>query len=124
MNAAIIKSPAVGFRDNARPAHPNDMDHRRIERALRMRKRYRYVTPRVLRIANGYQIVSPCCSRNIDKDGGEIDVALLHWDPERSVWRLNWKDHEAATWKLYSMHDRLASATELLNSDPERLFWQ
>ena len=31
-------------------AHPNDFDQRRIERALKARKRYRYVTPSVVTV--------------------------------------------------------------------------
>ena len=58
-------------------AHPNDLDRKRIERALKSRKRYRYVTPSVTTTIGGYQIESPCCSRNIDRDGGVVDVALL-----------------------------------------------
>ena len=58
-------------------AHPNDFDRKRIERALKARKRYRYVTPRVAAVTDGYRIESPCCSRNIDPDGGVVDVALL-----------------------------------------------
>ena len=41
LSATLIK-PAI------RPfAHPNDLDRKRIERALKSRKRYRYVTPSV-----------------------------------------------------------------------------
>ena len=47
-------------------AHPNDLDRKRIERALKVRKRYRYVTPNVTTTVGGYRIESPCCSRNID----------------------------------------------------------
>jgi hypothetical protein len=105
-------------------SHPNELDCRRIERALKARRRYRYVKPRVAMVAGGYRIVSPCCSRNVDPDGGEIDVALLAWDAPRAVWRLLWRDHKAAAWALHSVHDRLAAATAALNADPERLFWQ
>ena len=42
MLSATLSQPAV------RPfAHPNDLDRKRIERALKSRKRYRYVTPSV-----------------------------------------------------------------------------
>ena len=54
--------------------HPNDLDRKRIERALAKRARYRYVLPRVLPEARGYRIESPCCSRNIDAEGGVILV--------------------------------------------------
>lgn len=119
MNSVVTAIPGAPL-----AAHPNEFDRKRLERALKERKRYRYVKPRVLMVPAGYRIVSPCCSRNIDPDGGEIDVALLHWDAGRAVWRLMWKDHKAASWELHSMHERLASAVDLLNADPERLFWQ
>lgn len=73
----------------ARPfAHPNDLDRKRIERSLQARKRYRYVTPQVVTTVGGYRIESPCCSRNIDKDGGVVDVALLLHDPDSARWEL------------------------------------
>ncbi len=95
---------AVLSRKAARPfAHPNDLDRKRIERSLQTRKRYRYVTPQVMTTVGGYRIESPCCSRNIDKDGGVVDVGL---------------------WQLDSTHERLPPALERLNADPERTFWQ
>jgi hypothetical protein len=69
-------------------AHPNDFDRKRIERALKARKRYRYVTPGVVAVSNGYRIEAPCCSRNIDPNGGIVDVALLLHDEEGAVWQL------------------------------------
>lgn len=68
--------------------HPNDLDRKRIERALKSRKRYRYVTPSVTTTIGGYRIESPCCSRNIDRDGGVVDVALLLHDAEGARWQL------------------------------------
>jgi hypothetical protein len=59
------------------PASVVDFTQRRIERALRERARYRYVSPRVLRDADGFRIESPCCSRNVDPGGGVIDIARL-----------------------------------------------
>lgn len=41
--------------------HPNDVDRKRIERAIKTRKRYRYVSPSVLAVSGGYRIESPCC---------------------------------------------------------------
>jgi hypothetical protein len=58
-------------------AHPNELDRRRIERLLKRRKRYRYVSPTVEAVTSGYRVESPCCSRNIDREGGVVDVALL-----------------------------------------------
>ena len=43
MQSAVLSRTAV------RPfAHPNDLDRKRIERSLKGRKRYRYVTPQVV----------------------------------------------------------------------------
>jgi len=105
-------------------AHPNDLDRKRIERALKSRKRYRYVTPSVTTTIGGYRIESPCCSRNIDRNGGVVDVALLLHDAEGARWLLFRKDHKKGLWQLDSTHERLPSALERLNVDPERTFWQ
>ncbi len=103
--------------------HPNELDLRRIERALRDRKRYRYVTPKVAPAESGYLIRSACCSRNIDPEGGEIDVALLCWHMSPPGWALMRRDHDAATWVLDSAFARLAELFERLNGDPDRIFW-
>lgn len=118
MAAIALKSTVV------LPAHPNDLDRKRIERALKSRKRYRYVEPRVLPVPDGYQINSPCCSRNIDKQGGVIDVALVCHDAASGMWKLFWKDHAKTAWELHSVHQRLSAALDELNADPERIFWQ
>lgn len=119
MEAAVVKEITLG-----RFPHPNDLDRKRIERALRARKRYRYVMPNVLAVAGGYRIESPCCSRNIDADGGIIDVALLQFDAEQGAWQLYRKDHQSGTWELHSTSLRLPEALDRLNTDPERKFWQ
>ncbi len=109
----------------ARPfAHPNDLDRKRIERALKARERYRYVKPRVTTTIGGYRIESPCCSRNIDREGGVIDVALLLYDADGARWELFNKNHETGRWQLDSTHERMPSALERLNVDSERTFWQ
>jgi hypothetical protein len=105
-------------------AHPNDFDRERIERALKARKRYRYVTPGVVAVSNGYRIEAPCCSRNIDPNGGIVDVALLLHDEEGAVWQLFRKDHKAATWEFHSNHARLVELLDFLNIDAAREFWQ
>lgn len=64
--------------------HPNELDRKRIERALISRKHSPSVTP----VKAGYLIESPCCSRNIDNDGGQIDVALFHYDAVSGIWKL------------------------------------
>ena len=103
---------------------PNDVDRRRIERALASRRRYRYVSPKVLAVMGGYRIESPCCSRNVDPAGGVVDVALLQYLQGSGVWRLYRKDHAARQWQLYDTFERLAELLEWLNADPERMFWQ
>ena len=119
MQSAALSHPA------ARPfAHPNDLDRKRIERALKARKRYRYVTPRVTTAVGGYRIESPCCSRNIDSEGGVVDVALLLHDADGARWQLFRRDHENGQWLLDGTHERLPAALERLNSDPDRCFWQ
>jgi hypothetical protein len=104
--------------------HPNEFDHKRIERALMARERYRYVSPHVLLVANGYRIESPCCSRNIDPQGGVIDVAWIEYQTETKAWRLYNKNHVAGCWEVESIHDRLNDALKKLTVDPERKFWQ
>ncbi|HEY9214378.1 MAG TPA: hypothetical protein VIQ29_16195 [Ancylobacter sp.] len=106
------------------PPHPNDLDRKRIERALKARKRYRYVSPSVSTVVRGYQIVSPCCSRNIDPDGGSIDVARLLHDEESGTWQLLRKDHGTNGWEFDSNHTYLSTLLDRLNTDPERIFWQ
>ena len=119
MNAAVLRQIDPGM-----PAHPNELDRKRIERALESRQRYRYVSPKVSCVTGGYHIESPCCSRNIDADGGVIDVALLHHDAASATWQLFRKDHRTGAWELHGVHQRLGSVTDVLNADPERVFWQ
>lgn len=107
-----------------RPAHPNEADRKRIERALKLRRRYRYVKPSVVAVPSGYRIESPCCSRNIDADGGIIDVALLLYDDDRIRWQIFRKDHKQAIWELENTYSRLDELLDRLNADPERKFWQ
>lgn len=100
--------------------HPNELDRKRIERALISRKHSPSVTP----VKAGYLIESPSCSRNIENDGGQIDVALFHYDAVSGIWKLFFKNHARGSWQFYSIFHRLASAIDELNTDPERLFWQ
>lgn len=102
---------------------PNEIDWRRIERALEQRARYRYVRPLVEADAGGYRIVSPCCSRNVDPTGGTIDIARLEYDELAGAWHLYSKNHDTLEWVPQAqgrLHDMLA----LLNADPQRIFWQ
>lgn len=108
----------------ARSAHPNDVDRKRIERALEKRSRYRYVSPSVLPVTDGYRIESPCCSRNVDPDGGLVDVALIQFCDETRIWRLFRRDHDAGEWVHHAAYHRLPELLEFLNVDPDRQFWQ
>lgn len=121
MNAAAIQDRCVPA---VTSAHPNEFDRKRIERALADRKRYRYVSPSVHAVAGGYLIKSPCCSRNIDPDGGIVDIALLQFVHGPSPWRLYRKEHGTRQWHLHAPGDRLVDLLDQLNADPERLFWQ
>jgi len=104
--------------------HPNEIDKKRIERALVDRKRYRYVTPQVGLIDSGYVITSPCCSRNIEPNGGVIDIAMLEFLETDQFWRLFYKDHSAVAWVAYADYPALPPILALLREDPERRFWQ
>ncbi|WP_018406779.1 hypothetical protein [Methylocystis rosea] len=108
----------------AASAQPNEFDYKRIVRALEQRRRYRYVTPVVTKTANGYRIQSPCCSRNVDPDGGVIDIALVLFDERKGNWRLLRKDHAIGVWELDSEFSRLAELLDHLKEDAERRFWQ
>ncbi len=104
--------------------HPNELDKKRIERSLKSRKRYLYVSPLVRPIDSGYRIESPCCSRNIDAEGGVVDIALLEFCAETGNWRLYRKDYPHNTWELENAYSRLADALAELNTDPGRKFWR
>jgi hypothetical protein len=120
MNAATIQGPPVSLVTG----HPNEFDRKRIERALIHRKRYRYVSPSVTTVPNGYFISSPCCSRNVDPEGGVVDVALVLWIDQPKPWCLYRKDHQAQEWSLHMVGTRLVDLLEELNADTQRLFWQ
>ncbi len=104
--------------------HPNDVDRKRIERALAGRERYRYVTPAVRPAARGYRIESPCCSRNIDENGGTIDIAWIEYVPETGRWRLYRRDHGQNGWEYHAGYATLAALLSELNQDRRRVFWQ
>jgi hypothetical protein len=104
--------------------HPNEFDRRRVEKALEKRVRYRYVTPEVHDNEDGYLIQSSCCSRNIDPDGGVIDIARIQFRSERGVWWLYFKDHEIGHWIMHGEYASLTPILDLLIEDPKRRFWQ
>lgn len=117
-----IRATAVA--PTAPERHPNDVDRKRIERALRLRQRYRYVSPLVRPEPGGYRIESPCCSRSVDKDGGVIDIARLEYMVERYAWRLYRKDHVRAVWTAEGDYLTLTAALRRLNEDSDRVFWR
>ena len=98
------------------------LDARRIERALDGRSRYRYVRPHLAREGEGWKIVSPNCSRNVDPEGGEIDIAWLV-PLDASGWQLFARDHARHDWRL-SRQGPLHELLALLCADPAREFWQ
>lgn len=121
MSATATQRVEPGLSPNTQP---NEFDRKRIERALAHRKRYRYVAPSVHMVADGYRIESPCCSRNVDPEGGVVDVALLQYINEARPWRLYRKQHSTGQWHLHGLYERLTELLEQLNADPLRLFWQ
>ena len=110
-------------RGSASP-QPNDVDRKRIERALAQRQRYRYVSPQVRKEADGYRIESPCCSRNVDQSGGVIDIARLEYLDQWCSWRLYHKDHGHAQWVVEGEYTTLTAVLRRLNEDPQRIFWR
>lgn len=107
-----------------RPApDPGELVRRRIERALRARRRYRYVQPFVVAQEGGFVVLSPCCSRNVDASGGTIAIARLEEDPEHGQWRLFSREHSSACWRL-GAQGRLSELLEMLQQDPQRNYWK
>lgn len=98
-----------------------ELTRRRIERALHDRRRYRYVKPAVTTTEEGWLITSPCCSRNVDPDGGVIDIAWLTCRHE--IWHLHARNAGRSEWELQASDPRLATLLELLCADEERVFW-
>ena len=79
--------------------------------------------PRVERAGRGWKIVSPNCSRNIDPDGGEIDIAWLVPDNDGG-WLLYARDHRLGCWMLKRHATALPPLLEHLCADPRREYWQ
>ena len=99
-----------------------DLMVHRMERALRERVRYRYVRPQVLREGESYRIQSPCCSRNVDPNGGLIDIALLV-PHEGGTWCLCARDHANSAWVARFQDASLDVLLDRLCVDDERQFW-
>ena len=121
--AAAVAAPNVTAAQFGFRAQPNELDQRRIERLLEKRMRYRYVSPRVEACDDGYRVVSPYCSRNVDQDGGDIDIARLAYDAANGNWRLYSKDHARGEWMYYDSGRQLDAVLMALLADPYRVFW-
>ena len=109
--------------DRAAPAAAiaaSEVARRRVLRALRERRRYRYVRPDVLPRDGGFVVVSPCCSRNVDPQGGVIDIAWIQ--PLGTRWRLHHRDHATGRWTPCA-DGALPRLLALLCADPGRVFW-
>lgn len=93
-----------------------------IERALKDRVRYRYVQPSVLRDGEAFRIEAPCCSRNVDPDGGVIDIARLE-PASDGLWRLQERDRVNGAWDTVAEGLSLVEALDTICVDAERRFW-
>jgi hypothetical protein len=103
--------------------HPNEVDRKRIEKMLAGRERYKYVAPRVIPDVDGYLVRSPCCSRTVDPEGGEIDIARIEYQ-EGGFWRLYRKDDASQRWYAHSEYLGMPSLLARLIADPKREFWR
>jgi len=101
---------------------PGELVRRRILRELERRSRYRYVRPEVSWHDGGWQVCSPCCSRNVDADGGVIDIARLE-NPEPDLWRLYARDHVLGRWLWQASAARIEELLALGVEDVHRVFW-
>ena len=110
----------MGDESPGRVVPAEEVTFRRVVRALRARRRYRYVKPEVRREGDGFVVLSPCCSRNVDASGGVIPIAWLQ--RAGPGWRLVRRDHAQGLW-VSCREGSLASVLELLCDDPERVFW-
>lgn len=99
----------------------HDLTARRIERALARRQRYRYVQPAVTACEQGWVVSSPCCSRNIEPNGGEIPIAWF--EPMADGWALHARQHAEGRWVLHSQAEHIAELIETVCQDKARVFW-
>lgn len=105
----------------------HDFIRARIERALPQRQRYKYVHPKVVAEGRGWKVLSPNCSRNIDPEGGEIEIAWLLPVEDRDGqggWLLFARLHAEARWELKLRSAHLVELLDRLCADPQREFWQ
>lgn len=106
----------------AAPGRVADLAAARILRALQRRGRYRYVQPRLEPLDGGWKVVSPNCSRSIDPEGGEIDIAWLRPLPD-GRWLLHARDHRQACWQPEADALPLDAALARLCDDALGRFW-
>ena len=128
MSALTASGGRRGSTVKRRPSSAPDtkvssLDARRIENALAARARYKYVKPRVEREGLGWKVVSPNCSRNIDPQGGDIDIAWLV-PHNGGGWLLFSRDHAQDCWQLRHHKASLPAVLDHLCADPAREFWQ
>lgn len=112
LHIAQSATPLIGERELTR---------RRILRALEARRRYRYVKPMVITTEDGWLVTSPCCSRNVDPDGGVIDIARILAGDEG--WSLLVRNEARDGWRVHSVAARLDALLRVLCEDEERQFW-
>jgi hypothetical protein len=127
MSARVLPGAAATRRRRRTPPQTAgdtvfDLDRARIERALQRRQRYKYVQPRVEREGLGWKIVSANCSRNIDPQGGDIDIAWFEPDGGAG-WLLHARKHAENRWLLMAGPLPLPAALEQVNADPHRVYW-
>ncbi|MGC3962846.1 MAG: hypothetical protein QM803_05800 [Rhodocyclaceae bacterium] len=94
---------------------------RRVLHALSRRHRYLYVQPQVSLHRGGWLVTCPCCSRNVNPQGGVIDIALLMRDTKS--WLLFAKQHPDGRWQLKYVDEDLDAVLDMLCHDPLRVFW-
>lgn len=103
--------------------HPNEVDRKRIAKWLNHRERYKYVVPAVLPVTNGYLVRSPCCSRTVDPQGGEIDIARIEY-LDNGQWQLSCKDDDQQKWLAHTTFENLPALLSMLVADEKREFWR
>lgn len=103
--------------------HPNAVDRLRIEKLLAGRSRYKYVAATVTPCTDGYLVRSPCCSRTVDPQGGEIDIARIEYQ-SGDFWRLYRKDDVRQCWRAHAEFHSLSSLLDVLIADVNREFWR
>lgn len=90
--------------------------------ALRQRVRYRYVQPHLDAREDGWVVRSPCCSRNVDPEGGEIDIAWLRREAG-GLWSLHARDHALGDWRPHGEPAELQTLLDRVCVDAHREFW-